>query len=326
MKGTLRAILLAEAAACVVFAVLGRVFAAAFTALFAFPFEQVAAGLRALSLAGSAGNICALILYGALCLLPAGYGLWRAIKRRAQPEDLLLALLSILLFLILYWLINPAHIAARFGAEAAMLDAGRSFLGITLYSVIAGYIVLRALRAFSKGEAGMKYMRILLAAAAMALVFGMFALNLTALFSAFDAFIQGNTVTDVWGTAGPAFGMSHIFLVLQYLVGVLPHAFGIAVIFSGLDLLGALEENPYGGGIIACARKMGRLCRRAVAAIMLSQVAMNVAQLALGPLLHSSSYTLTIPLLSVGFVLGAVLLAGYFEQAKRIKDDSDMII
>ena len=59
---------------------------------------------------------------------------------------------------------------------------------------------------------------------------------------------------------------------------------------------------------------------------MLSQIGVNVLQLALGSLIRSSHYTLSIPLLSVVFVLAAMLLAHYFEQARRLKDDNDMFI
>lgn len=41
-----------------------------FETIITFPFVQLASGLRHLSLSGNTGNIIAIILYAAFCLLP----------------------------------------------------------------------------------------------------------------------------------------------------------------------------------------------------------------------------------------------------------------
>ena len=45
-----------EAAACVLFCILQRSLSGLFSTLIAFPFEQIGAGLRAMSLSGTVGN------------------------------------------------------------------------------------------------------------------------------------------------------------------------------------------------------------------------------------------------------------------------------
>ena len=52
-----------EAAACVLFCILQRSLSGLFSTLIAFPFEQIGAGLRVLSLSGAVGNVVAIILY-----------------------------------------------------------------------------------------------------------------------------------------------------------------------------------------------------------------------------------------------------------------------
>ena len=52
-----------EAAACVLFCILQRSLSGLFSTLIAFPFEQIGAGLRVLSLSGAVGNVVAILLY-----------------------------------------------------------------------------------------------------------------------------------------------------------------------------------------------------------------------------------------------------------------------
>lgn len=77
-------------------------------ALLSFPFKQIGMGLRALSLSGGVGNGAALAIYFILCLAPAALLLLIRRKRRLMGEDALPALLSVLLFPVLYLMINPA--------------------------------------------------------------------------------------------------------------------------------------------------------------------------------------------------------------------------
>ena len=86
MKQKLNWILLVEAAALVVYCVLGQTFDNAFTSIMAFPFEQIALSLRAFSVAGVAGNIIAIVIYCAICLAPAAYFVVRAITHRSHAS------------------------------------------------------------------------------------------------------------------------------------------------------------------------------------------------------------------------------------------------
>ncbi|MCL2782670.1 MAG: hypothetical protein FWD80_01645, partial [Propionibacteriaceae bacterium] len=95
-----------EAVACVVLAVtqvaMGNVLTAA-----AIPFEQIGDGLRALSLTGPFGNVIATIVYAVISLIPLACVVVMAKRRRFAAEDVLLALVSPLLFWVLYVMINP---------------------------------------------------------------------------------------------------------------------------------------------------------------------------------------------------------------------------
>lgn len=87
-----------EAAACVLFCILQRSLSGLFSTLIAFPFEQIGAGLRVLSLSGAVGNVVAIILYILLGLIPAG--IWGFLHwRRNQNPWISCFWLSALFFL-----------------------------------------------------------------------------------------------------------------------------------------------------------------------------------------------------------------------------------
>ena len=90
--------------------------AAADAGLMAFPFAQIGAGLRALSLMGGVRNVLAIMLYAAVSLLPAG--LLAAVCRKRKPvgEDGLLLLMSVTLFGTLWAAVNLAWLAQRWFA------------------------------------------------------------------------------------------------------------------------------------------------------------------------------------------------------------------
>lgn len=321
MKRKLTTILAVEALALVAFCIFRPYFGHSFTTIMAFPFEQIGKGLREISLFSMAGNIISFIIYSVICLLPGIYLVLRLFKNKANGEDGLLALLSIVLFFVMYLMINPADIARHFGSFE-LLEANKAFLGVIIYSIIAGYLILRIMRIFVHSETGsiLKYLLLLLAAICMILIYGIFGSSLIGLVSAFKQLSIDNTVP------GQNLSLSYLFLLLQYFVNILPFILQIAIIYAGLDLMEALKQGPYCKDTAVTAQKTGQICRRSVAVIMLSQISINVLQLILGSSIHSSHYTLSIPLLSVMFVLIAMLLAGYFEQAYQLKIDNEMFI
>ena len=87
-----------EAAACVLFCILQRSLSGLFSTLIAFPFEQIGAGLRVLSLSGAVGNVIAIILYMLLGLIPAGIWVFLHWRKKSEPLDFMLLVISALLF------------------------------------------------------------------------------------------------------------------------------------------------------------------------------------------------------------------------------------
>ncbi len=287
----------------------------------AFPFEQIGIGLRMLSFSGDIGNIAAVILYLCLCLLPVFYFIFRTMKHKTHIEDALLILLSILLFAVIYMMINPSDIAKHFGTKE-FISMNKSLLGLVVYSVIIGYFIFRALRMimYSTTKSMLNSLNILLSVICIGLTFYIFCSGFWYFLLALDYLSTGYAVIE------QGLSISYIFLVLQYIINILPYVLNIVIIIPGFELIEELKDNPYGEKVGISAKKISNLCKISIIVIILTQIILNLFQLILGLNLRFSNYTLSIPLPSVVFVLVAMILSRYFEETKKIKDDSDMII
>lgn len=295
---------------------------AAFSSLLAFPFEQLGLGLRALSLSGPAGNAAAATVYGAACLLPVLlWGLART-RRAALPEDLLLLLLTALLFAALYLMVNPALIPQYFGglADAA---TGKAMLGCGIDSVLLGYLVLRALRAaLGAKPSGLRRG----CAWLLRLVGALFVWAVTGCMADYAASLRALPTALPGWAAGGSPGAARLFLTLRLAVEVLPHLLALGVVFAALALLGQLSADRYGEGTARAAALLVRRSAVALAATVLCGVAFNLAQLAFAPALQAVQIRATLPLGDIGFVLAALLLAQLLREGRAMKADNDLFI
>lgn len=317
------ALLALEAALCVALCLMQASLAEAFSAAVAFPFEQAGLLLRALSLTGRLGNAAALALYAALCLLPIGFLIYARGKRKLRTEDALLALLSVLLFAALYLMINPGKIGAAFSMPGeAGIAMGKAVLGGTLYSVLAGYIVLRVLRRSFEGDTDRlhDYLRVLLALLNALFVWAIFYIGFADMLGAFTALASGNVGSEA------GLGMSYAFIILKYLVDALPYALDILTVFLSLKLLEQMRIDRYAQATVDAARRLSRWCAAALAAVVLANVGFNILQLAFAGTLRNIDSTLNLPLTSILFVLAALFIARLAAENRALKQDSDLII
>lgn len=315
------AFLAAEAVCCLLLQLARERLPGAFSTAIAFPFEQLGLGLRALSLSGWAGNVAAVVLYAALCLLPAAFLEFLHRRRKVYPEDALLAVLSVLLFGVIYLMINPGLIVDWLGAAAGS-QMGKALLGGVVYSVLCGYALLRVLRLFFAADTGrlQKYLAGLLGVLNLLFVYLAFGACFGGLLDAFESLRAGNV-----GNEGNL-GASYVFLVLQYLVDALPYVLDVLVVFSALRLLGALRTDRYSAESVAAAESLARLCGRALAATILANIGFNLLQLVFAKRLNVVSGIVELPLLSLAFVLALLLLARFIGENKRLREDNDLFI
>jgi hypothetical protein len=309
------------AVGCSLFAIL-RFSSAGFLAdIISFPFAQIGLGLRLLSLSGSVGNIIAIILYIAICLAPCAVILVKAKRRAVLPEDSLAVFLSVLLFFIMYQMINPNFIVSALG-NVGDISAGKILSGATAYSVIFAYIVLRALRLFfsSATDRLQKYMGILLALVNVMFVCLIFGVGVSNLLESFEQLALGNT--DDWNPLG----VSYVFLTLKFIVNNIPLALDMLIVFAGISLLEAITANRYSEETVLAAGKLSRLCKVALIITVLSNAAFNALQLLFAGSLNVMNGFVLIPLFSIAFVLAALIFSRFVSEDSELKADNDSII
>lgn len=311
-KKTLYVLLTAEALICLGLC-WGRLPGAGLTSAAAFPFESLGLALRRLSLSGEAGNAAAVILYGGICLLPLGL-VWKR-RKRLYWADWITALMPALLFYVMYMMINPQLIAERFAGE----EIGKAVLGGTVYSVVICYVLARLLRYFSGAEKSriIGALRPLLAVLAAIFIYAAFGLRWRELFAGMEKLREGNTDGGL--------GVSYAFLGLRYVVSALPYLLDAVIALRAAELAGCLGEG-YGEKTVAAAERLSALSFNAMTACAFCTAGLNLLQLCAAGVLRDISGSVEIPVGSICFALGALLLARMTGDNRRLQDDNDLFI
>lgn len=316
-------VLAAEAVICVALVFLqvrpGQVYWGAVS----FPFEQIGVVLRRLSLSGAAKNAAAILIYAAIGLAPALYLLYRLVKKRGKWEDCLLGLLSILLFGGLYLYINPA-LFINMMAMTGMEEGGKLMVSSCIWSVIAGYAALRALRSFGEKEQESDKIRqliFLLRCVGAILVFTFCFLEI------------GNGAEDLarlrdsntGAMAGQLF-VSELVIWLRIFGDAVTSGLELWILFCGEKLLEALSEDRFGEETEGCARKLYEVCRITVYVSVIYGLCFNLLQLFLSRSLLNADYTVRFPIGRIVLTLAVMLAAGYLAEGRKLKQENDLFI
>lgn len=295
---------------------------------FTFPFEQIGEGLRRLSLSGAAGNIVAIVLYVIISLVPCGLFLWLKKKGKTCKADLMLLLISADLFFMIYYMINPGLFTPN------GMPGGKEILGCTFYSLGIGYLVLRILAKSVKADtkALQKGLRILLYVVMLFLtcvVVVEFAFNLPANIKALK---EANTAVSgehLWGAFGYAdvdLTVTYVFLVLQSVVNALPCVLDILVLLVIVKALKELLEDAYSDEAVTAVQRIATVCSKVLAIIVIADMSFNILQVLFRNSLYQVSIISNIPLMSILFVIAALVIARYVSENQKLKLDNDLFI
>lgn len=296
-----------------------------FTAIAAFPFEQVGMGLRALSLAGGAGNAAAILLYILISLSPCACYIVLIKRGKEDKIDALLIVLSILLFIVNYYMINPGLF------RVDVPGGGKMMLGSVFYSVFFGYIILRVLRLYAAADAArlQKGIRLLLYFMNLVFVYAICWQGVGNLLTSAMEVKNANSLSGMEAEllfAIPQLMPTYLFLGAQFLVNALPYLLDIAIVFLAMRALEALEDDRYSDRAVAAVKKLAGFCVKALAATIAADMIFNVLQLLFGAQLFQINITVAIPIASVIFVLVVLLLARYIQEDQKLKQDNDLFI
>lgn len=313
--------LFAEAIFCIMLHFMQDDFPQSIFSLFSFPFDQIGQKLRVLSLSGQFGNVGAVALYAAFCLIPVFLFIiiWR--KHRLHLEDLLLVVLSAALFAVLYWMINPGMMGKYWGSTIGQ-NIGKTILGGTVYSILFSYVTLRILRSLCTADTKKmyRYFSILLYALMVLFVYEAFGICFKRVLNNLRA-LQEEAVEQK-----TIFISNIVLLTLNYIINVFPYVLDIFISFAALRLIDELHLNRYSEKTVMAAGRLSRLCSVSLTIVTLFNIGFHIIQLLLFKNLNYISVSIDIPLLTIAFIFAVLLLAQFVRENKQLKDDNDMFI
>ena len=276
------------------------------------PLLTLGEGLRRLSLSGFWGNLGAWGIVLLISALPLAALVLMGGRRRAADEWLL-GLMTPILLVSLWLLVNPTRVG-RMVREIFPVAAGW-----TLLSMALAFVVLKLLRALEEAS------REKLARAFSALLHACAAL--TAFAAAYSQVLEGagRWAGVVESNTDPGSLTPLIIALLCCLNAALGLLSAVTMVW-GAALARALGRADFDGeGVELCGRT-ALACRMAAQATVVLAVSGNLVQLAVLEQIHTTHFSLTMPLVSLMLSAGLMLLCRLLERGRELQEDSDSII
>lgn len=276
------------------------------------PLTALGEGLRGLSLTGFWGNLGAwgvVVLLSALPLL--ALTIWGGKRRTA--DEWLLGLMVPVLFLGLFFLVNPTQLSwpvREFFPPAA--------LGTALSMALA-FFALKALRCL-EGTSRQKLARAFEGLLCLCA-------SLTAFAAAFGQVLEGagqwNGVVE--GNTNPD-GMTLLMICLVCCLNGAPGLLSALTMVWGAALARVLGREDFGDEAVALCERAALACKIVAQATVVLAVSANLIQLALMELLRATHFSLALPLLSLMLSAGLMLLCRLLQRGRELQQESDSII
>jgi len=266
--------------------------------------------LRALSLAGSGGNIAAWAVAITISALPLLGLLWRG-RRWA---DVLLPLTGVILFAWLFYLVNPTLLDTFLPVTEGWGMVGIGAAG----SLLVASAVLRLLKKLD-GSGSTLLPEVLYTGAVIYVLFlGMGTVQQVASeIAAVKAANTGNE--DIAAFTANTLEMLTIWKSMPSLM------MAVLVMWGG-DLLKALEADPFAETTVALAEQIAKRCDWVVYLTLFVTVHCNLAQMFRFSRLASVDVTVYFPVMTLALAAVLRTLCRYFRRAKAVSDDNDTII
>lgn len=277
---------------------------------------QAGEGLRALAVQGFWGNLAAWALVLALSALPL---LLLVLPRGRGPltgTDTLLPLSTLLLFLALFFAVNPTLLNSPLPEYWVLGAAGGALCAVVCW------LVLRLLEPMDRRDlpALAALLALLLTACALLVA-------LSAGYGSTAAFLAQAQTIQEGNTGAPDAAQTTIWIRgLLTLLNAIPTLLGSGVLLWGSDLARTMARGPFEEEALAQCEKTANGCRRVIQAAVLLSLGANLLQLVLSSALTSQSYTLSLPLSTLALAAALFLLCRCIQQGKSLLDDSRSII
>jgi hypothetical protein len=258
------------------------------------------------------GNGAAIVLYALICAAPLV--LW--FRGHRQRVDGLLLLLPLELGLVLYYMVNP-----NLRPSMMQSSVGDAIYAAAVWSTLVTWGVLKLLYSEEWGLDRNIYqvLRVFLLLCAVSCLVECFGTGTARIVNALETRRQlsGTVVFNA---------MDITFMIGAYLVAAVEYGFAALVLYRGARLLWELERDPFGAGCVQSANDVSTACRKALAIICLSVLALNLAQLLLSPMLMNVSVSVNFPVTGLAVCFAMLAVTKLLVRGKELKDESDLFV
>lgn len=228
-------------------------------------------------------------------------------------ERIVLFLLSAVMLPALYGMVNPGLFYPAFlGVQKEFLPLVKTALGVTVWSVIVLYVILRLLRMFIAGDTDklMQYLKILM----------------YLLCASFTAMIFATCVSELIASLKSGQEpLAAVFAVTRFLIFSIPYAADVVITISAIALLDAALGKEQ-ADIVKAAAKLSQICCVALGITAASTAAFNVLQIILMRHLENMAVSVDVPVVSIAFTLIVLLVSRLLAENKRLRDDNNLFI
>lgn len=266
--------------------------------LLSYPLQKLSDFLGFLSLKSSFGNAVAIGVYVLICLVPIFALLFKAKRKTFQKADSLLVLMSAVLFVVIYLLINPTEMGMLGYIESSAVMVAFSF-----WSLFVGYLILKFTSSLQKADSS----------------------KTEKLLSALLKIIGAVFVFSLCTVKSAATGIG-IMNFLAFVNLAVPNVFGVVAVFGSLNLLSEIITDKYSEFAVKATENLSQLCILGVKVSVLVSALYNVLQLRFINELSNVNFKVEIPLLSLGFILTVLVMSKYIRDSKALKEDNDSFI
>lgn len=280
------------------------------------PLLQAGEGLRGLSLSGFLGNLAAWAIILAVSMLPLLLLIFPKSRGALTWTDILLPLSTLLLFLALFFAVNPTLLNDPLPEHWILGAAGGAVCAVVCW------LILRLLAPMDRRDlptlAGLLALLLTLCALLMAFTSG--CSSTLSFFSKAQAIQSGNTGapdaarTTIW------------FHGLLAVLDTVPSLLGSWVLLWGSDLARSMAWGPFEEDVLSQCEKTARGCRQVIQVSVLLSLGSILLQLALGSILTSQDYVFSLPLPTLVLAAALFLLCRCIQQGKALLDDNRSII
>jgi len=297
------------------------------TSILTFPLEPFGKALREMSLASSADNVAAILFFVLFGLSPVFLWLFLKKKGLALKADYLLFLLSAVFFYSLYYSINPGLFKTQLaGAEGIYLSG-------LFYSSIVTYGVIRIWAMAMSGSRQTIHRLLKFFLTIVAVIFGgialmEFTISLPkALTEVREAYETYETFASLAGMEVPAnLAVMEAVAIMDSMMRAVPYILDIIIIIQAFSLIRELQKDWYSKESVMASQKLVDVSGRTLVIITVLGLFYNVLQIIGRNHILRANLKVSIPFLSIIFLLAILLASKYIRASQELKNENDLFV